>query len=324
MLSAVLEVGQVFVPGRFSSGLDVVVQVLGGLAGMLVAHRVLARARRPPWPWLSIERHERPLLVGLLVLATVLAADALYPFMVTLHPSDVWRGVDKGHWRPRGLFAQGFWLDVLVEKILAYAAVAALARALLVGRVRAGAGLLAWAAATGFAVMLEGAKPFIVGGVPKVDAVLRAALGGLVGVTALAAVLRAPPVRLHLRAWVAGAAAALLVYEEITPFSVIASASELPDRIARVEWVPFLSYFSSDPPWALFDLGKKIVLGAAVGAALRYATPRPRLALVLAGVALLEAMQIVLPARTPSVTDVLVLSAGALAGAFLVERSEAT
>ena len=327
VLSSALELGQAFVPGRFSSGLDVVAQVLGSLGGLLVAHRVLARARRPMWPpmspWFSIERHQRPLLVGLLALAAVLAADALYPFMVTLHASDVWRSVQKGQWRPLGTLAQAFWPDVLVEKLLAYAAVGALARTLLVGRLPGVAGLLAWGGATGLAVVLESAKPFIVGGVPSVDGVLRAALGGLAGVTVLAALVRAPLVRVHMRAWLVWGAVALLVYEELTPFSVIASAADLPERFARVEWVPFLSHFGADLPSALFDLGKKAVLGAALGAAMRYATPRPRLVLVLAGAALLEAMQIVQPVHTPSVTDVLVLYVAALVGASLVGRSEA-
>jgi VanZ family protein len=243
--------------------------------------------------------------------------------MVTLHASDVWRSVQKGQWRPLGTLAQAFWPDVLVEKLLAYAAVGALARTLLVGRLPGVAGLLAWGGATGLAVVLESAKPFIVGGVPSVDGVLRAALGGLAGVTVLAALVRAPLVRVHMRAWLVWGAVALLVYEELTPFSLIAAASDLPDRIAHVEWVPFLFYFGADLPSALFDLGKKAVLGAALGAAMRYATPRPRLVLVLAGAALLEAMQIVQPVHTPSVTDVLVLYVAALVGASLVGRSEA-
>ena len=103
------------------------------------------------------------------------------------------------------------------------------------------------------------------------------------GVTVLAALVRASLVRVHMRAWLVWGAVALLVYEELTPFSVIASAADLPERFARVEWVPFLSHFGADLPSALFDLGKKAVLGAALGAAMRYATPRPRLVLVLGG-----------------------------------------
>lgn len=322
VLSSALELGQVFVPGRFSSGLDVAAQVIGSVAGLLVTHRALTRSRRPLEAWLSIADRQRPLLVGLLALAVVLAADALYPFMVTLHASDVWTSVRSGQWRPLGTFGQDFWPDVLVEKLLAYAAVGALVRTLLPGRPPGVAGLLAWAGAAGFAVVLEGAKPFIVGRAPSVDGIVRAALGGLAGVTVLAALARAPLVRTHARAWLVGGAVALLVYEELTPFTVVASAAALPDRMARVEWVPFAAYLGAPLPWALFDLGKKIGLGGALGAAMRYATPRPRLGLVLVGMILLEALQIAQPVHTPSTTDVLVLYVGALLGASLTRRDD--
>ncbi|MGH7316443.1 MAG: VanZ family protein, partial [Candidatus Rokuibacteriota bacterium] len=160
-LGAAVELGQAFVPGRVSSRLDVVAQVIGSLAGLLGARLVLARSWQPIAPRLAIPRHRRPLLVGLLALAAVLAADALYPFMVTLDVSTVWGNVKSGQWRPFGTFARDGWPDVLVEKLFAYAAVAAVARALLDARRPGVAGLLAWAGATSFAVLLEGAKVLI-------------------------------------------------------------------------------------------------------------------------------------------------------------------
>jgi VanZ family protein len=322
VLGSAVELGQAFVPGRVSSRLDVVAQVVGSLAGLLVTHRFLARSRRPLWPRLPIARHRRPLLFGLLALTAVLAADALYPFMVTLDVSTVWDNVKSGQWRPFGTFARDFWPDVLVEKLLAYAAVGALARALLDGRSPGVAGLLAWAGATGFSVMLEGAKPLIEGRAPNVDGIVLAALGGLVGVTVLPVLTRALLVRAHRRAWLVAGAVALLVYEELTPFTVIGSASALADRMARVEWVPFAAYYGANLQSTLFDFGKKIVLGGAVGAALRHASPRPRLELVLVVAALLEAAQILQPVHTPSTTDILTLYFGALMGSYLMERSQ--
>lgn len=320
-LGSAVEVGQAFVPGRVSSRLDVVAQVLGGLAGLLVTRGFLAGSLRARGPWLAIPRRRRPLLFGLLALAGVLAADALYPFVVTLDVSTVWENVKSGQWRPLGTFARDFWPDVLVEKVLAYAALGAVARALLDARSPRVAGLVAWAGATAFAVALEAAKPLIVGRAPNVDGFALAALGGLAGVTVLPALARAPVVRAHARAWLVGGAVALLVYEELTPFTLIGSAAALPDRMARVEWVPFAAYYGANLQSALFDLGKKIVLGGAVGAAMRYASPRPRLVRVLGVAALLEAVQIVQPVHIPSATDVLTLYLGALVGAFLVERS---
>jgi VanZ family protein len=56
---------------------------------------------------------------------------------------------------------------------------------------------------------------------------------------------------------------------------------------------------------------------------MQYASPRPRLVLVLAAAALLEAAQVLQPVHTPSTTDVLTVYGGALAGAYLVDRSPA-
>jgi hypothetical protein len=161
----------------------------------------------------------------------------------------------------------------------------------------------------------------IVGRAPNVDGVVLAAVGALAGVTALPALARAPLVHAHPREWLLGGAVALLVYEELTPFTVVGSVSALAERIAQIEWMPFASYIAAPPQAALFDLGKKLVLGGAVGAAMRYATPRPRPAVVLAVAALLEAAQVLQPVHVPATTDVLVLYAGALAGSYLVEQS---
>jgi VanZ family protein len=256
-----------------------------------------------------------------LTLAAVLAAEALYPFVVTLDVSTVWGNVKSGQWRPFGTFARDFWPDVLVEKFFVYAAAGALARGLLEARGPGGAGLLAWTGSVAFALALESFKPLIVGRAPNVDGVVLAGLGGLLGVTVLPALARAPVVRAHARAWVILSAAALLAYEEMTPFSLVASGAVLPGRLARVEWVPFAAYYGANLQSALFDFGKKIVLGGAVGAAMRYASPRPRLVLVLVGAALLEAVQILQPVHTPSTTDALTCYGGALLGSYLLERS---
>jgi hypothetical protein len=160
-----------------------------------------------------------------------------------------------------------------------------------------------------------------VGRAPNVDHVWLAAAGALLGITALPALARTRLVRAHGPALLVAGAVALLVYEELTPFTVIASWDALPARIARIEWVPFTSYYGADVQSALFDLAKKVGLGAAVGAAMRHASPRPRLGLVLLLGALLEAAQILQPVHTPALTDALMIYAGALVGARLVARN---
>ena len=183
------------------------------------------------------------------------------------------------------------------------------------------AGLLAWIGTTLLAIGLEGGKLMIVGRAPNVDNVLLAVAGGLLGVTVLPALARLKIVREHAAAWLVAGAVALLVYEELTPFAVIASRQMLPARIARIEWVPFTSYYGADVQSALFDLAKKVGLGALVGAAMRHAGPRPRLILVLMLGVLLEATQVIQPVHTPAVTDALMIYVGAIVGARLVARN---
>jgi VanZ family protein len=322
-LAATVEIGQLYLPGRTASLIDVVAQVIGSIGAAVVTHALLAGAERPAGPRLVAALHRRPALAGLLVVVAVLAADALYPFAVTLDVSTVWENLKAGTWRPLGSLARAFWPDQVVEKALAYAAAAVLARAALAGVPVRAAGLLAWIGTTLLAFGLEGGKLMIVGRAPNVDNVLLATAGGLLGVTVLPALARLRIVREHGPAWLVAGAVALLVYEELTPFAVVASTPALSARIARIEWVPFTSYYGADAQSALFDLAKKVGLGALVGAAMRHAGPRPRLWLVLVLGALLEAAQVLQPVHTPAVTDALMIYVGALVGARLVARNRA-
>jgi VanZ family protein len=321
VLASVVEVAQLFVPGRISSVLDVAAQVAGSLGGLLVMQGLLASSRRPLGPRLAAALHRRPMLVLLLTLAAVLAADAVYPFAISLDVSTVWHNLKAGQWRPLGSLTCGFWPDLLVEKLLVYAMVGVLARISLEGLGSGAAGPLAWAGVTTFAVALEGVKLLIVSRAPNVDTIWLGAAGALLGVTLLPALGRTTAVRRHAAALLVSGAVALLAYEELTPFIFVGSRSALLARLSRVEWVPFGAYYGADVQSALFDVGKKLVLGAAVGAAMRYASPRPRLVLVLLLGALLEAVQILQPVHIPATTDVLTLYLGALAGAHLLNRS---
>jgi len=323
LLALAVELGQLFVPSRLSSVADVGAQVAGSVAGLLATQALRAGPRQPLGPRRSATLRRRPALVVLAVLVAVLAADALYPYAVTLDVSTVWHNVKAGQWRPLGSLARAFWPDLLVEKLLAYAAVGLMARACLDGLPPAPAAALAWGGATALAAGLEGAKVLIVGRAPNVDTIGLAALGALAGATGLPALRRVAPVRRHGPALLVAAAIALLAYEELTPFSFVGSAAALRDRLARVEWIPFASYYGADFESALFDFGKKLVLGGALGAAMRWASPRPRLILVAGLAAALEALQIAQPAHTASTTDVLLLYAGAVAGAYFVGRGQA-
>jgi VanZ family protein len=317
-LAAAVEIGQLHLPGRIASLIDVIAQVIGSFAAAVVTHALLAGVERPAGPRLARALHRRPALAGLLVVVAVLAADALYPFAVTLDVSTVLDNLRAGTWWPLASFGRGFWPDLIVEQALAYAAAAWLARVVFRDASLRPAGLLAWLGCVALAIGLEAGKLMIVGRAPNVDHVWLAAVGALLGVTALPALARLRLVRQHVPALLVAGAVALLVYEELTPFTMIGSWDALPARIARIEWLPFTSYYGADLQSALFDLGKKLGLGAAVGAAMRHASPRPWLVLVpLLGV-LLEAAQVLQPVHTAAVSDALVIYVGAIAGARFV------
>jgi VanZ family protein len=322
-LGGAVELGQLFAPSRISSVNDVVAQVTGALAGLLLAHALSGASPRLLGPRLAAALGRRPALGLGLAVAAVLAADALYPYAVTLDVSTVWHNVKSTQWRPLAGLPGAFWPDLLVEKLLPYAALGALLRVALGEWIRAGAGAAAWVASTALAIALEGGKLLIEGRAPSVDSVLLAAVGALLGVGLAPALARVAAAPAGAAGWLTAAAAALLVYEELTPFRVVGSAAAVRARLARVEWLPFTSYYFADPQSALFDLAKKLVLGAALGAAMRHATPRPRLILVAVLAALLEAAQIFQPVHIASVTDVLLIYVGALAGAYFVGRGQA-
>jgi VanZ family protein len=320
LLAAAVEAGQLFVPGRLSSAADVVAQTIGSVAGFLAARLFLAAARDAVAPGLARDLRRRPGLVLLAVLVVALAADALYPYVPTFDVSTVWHNVKAGQWRPFGSLARAFWPDLLVEKVLAYAALGVLARRALEPWPPVPAAVLAWGGAVALATALEGAKILIVGRSPNVDTLGLAALGALGGVTLGPALGRWPMVRRHGAVLLVGLAAGFLVYEELTPWAFVGSLAAARARLPRIEWIPFASYYGADFQSALFDFGKKLVLGGALGAAMRHAWTRPPLLLVALLGALLEALQVLQPAHIASTTDVLVLWAGALAGAHLVAR----
>ena len=320
-LASAVELGQLFTPSRTPSSVDVVAQVIGSLAGCLAGHGLLGRPHGSRGARLATALGNRPALLVLLVVAGVLTADALYPFAVTLDVSTAWHNLREGQWRPLASFTHAFWLDRVVEKGFVYVAAGALTRAAFNTGRPCLASLSAWACTTAFAVILEGAKLGVVGRAPNVDTILLAMLGGLVGVTVVPALARSPAVRARASVLLACGAIALLVYEELTPFGFVDSTAALQARFANIEWVPFASYYGADPQSALFDLGKKIVLGGVAGVALRNTRFRWRLLLAILLATVLEAAQVFQPVHTAATSDVLTISLGAILGAHLANKT---
>jgi hypothetical protein len=112
----------------------------------------------------------------------------------------------------------------------------------------------------------------------------------------------------------------------------IDSVDEIPLRIAKIEWLPMGSYYHAEPQAALFDLAKKLFLLGPLGFLVAGSKSagdvrrRQRLA-ILVGLMVgltLEAGQIALRSRTPSMTDVLLFGGACWAGAVIFNRYSLT
>lgn len=312
LLAGGIEIGQLFAPGRTTSILDVSGQVAGGMGGAIGGHFLLrclggSLAR----PVLGALRR-RPLLVPLALLVGVLAADALHPYAVTLDVSSIWESAKAASWVPFRQASRLPWHAIVVERILPYAVLAGLLSAVLHQGGATFSRVPALALGTAVALGLELGKLFIEGRAPSADHVLAAIIGLAAGRAALPVVRRLRPE--VLGGWTVVLAAGLMAYEELTPFDMVWSVGHLRSKVASIEWAPFAAYYWAAPQTALFDTGKKLLLGGLFGAALHAVGHRPVASVTLTVSALLEAVQLIETSHYPSVTDVFLLAAGAAAG----------
>ena len=150
----------------------------------------------------------------------------------------------------------------------------------------------------------------------------------IVGVLVIAPVGQTSFCRSHARSLLFILVVALISYSELSPFDWVRSDNELRARWARIEWLPLGAYYAADLQSTLFDLGKKLFLVGPLGILLA-ASKKPtsiansRTCALIAGLvigSLLEAAQIALRSRTPSVTDVLLMGVASWAGAAIFEH----
>ena len=317
LLSSAVEIGQVFAPGRVASIFDVLGQVAGTLAGALAA---LGAGGSLPSGLVAVLR-ARPLLGPLAALLAALAGDALYPYAVTLDVSTVWGNVKSSAWWPLAGLRARPWHALLVDRLLPYAAVALLAREIVSRRpsipVQAAIGGLVLA----FAAGLEVAKLFIESRSLQASNILLAAAGALLGIAA--APLIGPLARAGTRRILAVIGVALVAYHQLRPFDFTGSATTIRDKAARIEWAPFASYISADPQLALFDTGKKLVLGGLLGMILHVPSRHTGVWWTLLLAVLLETAQLAQVSHQTSLTDVFLLTLGAWIGGLLLTRYHA-
>jgi VanZ family protein len=322
-----IESGQMFSPGRIASILDALCNGLGSAFGAAAGY-LLFRAFRGSFGLILMQLlQQRPSLVLLALLLFAAMADAYYPFDITLDVSSVWHNLKNTRLIPFAGGLRRFWLDLFVEKSLLFAAIGYLAlRNLPKGT--AHARTLAWAACSAIAVLIEGGKLFFAGRAPNVDNVVFSALGALGGVVLVPPLAATALVRQHARQILVILILCIIAYAELSPFDWIRSLEQIPFRIAMIEWLPFSSYYVAEPQAALFDLAKKLFLlgplGFVIAAGNRDGSSRkPQVLAAAAGLLiglLLEAGQIALQSRTPSMTDVLLFGGAAWTGAVVCER----
>jgi VanZ family protein len=315
-----VEVGQILAPARTASALDVLAQVTGAVAGSLAAHALGAKAARDVEARLAALVRARPGLMVVVILGALLAADALYPYALTLDVSTAWGNLKRAQRVPFGSFGRRFWGDLLADRLLPYAGIAMAGRLALGGasdRARGslpGAALV-WLLATTWAAALEAGKLLIVGRAPNVDNVILAGAGGVLGLVAFAPLAGTAEARGRAGARLAWLMAALFAYRQLTPFDWLDSPDSVAAKAMRIEWIPLASYFYADPQSALYDLGTKLVWSGFLGASLRAAGARAPWRWALALGVVLEGLQILQASHVPALTDALAIAAGAVLGA---------
>ncbi|GJM25287.1 MAG: hypothetical protein DHS20C16_17020 [Phycisphaerae bacterium] len=121
----------------------------------------------------------------------------------------------------------------------------------------------------------------------------------------------------------------LVVARELAPFHFSMEASHIKGQLGDVEFLPFKSYQTARLPVAVEDLLAKFFRFALLGAALtawrcrgKFSKDMGQMGRAALGigalVAALEVLQILLPARTPAMTDVLLAAIGSAAGVAML------
>jgi VanZ family protein len=311
---------------RNASMLDVLCNGMGALLGAIIAQRVLRDYSGSRGTTLFRFMRERPWVILFVFLLWVPLADALFPYQISLN---IWAAWAKLKQSPLIPFSRGFheaWIELFVERLFFFAAIGFVVRRILKTCNSINAVALTWLICSALALILETAKLVVVGRTPDINHLVISSTGALLGAAIIPTLASFRIVDRYSKKILLLVAIGLIGYSELMPLDWIYS-NELPAKIASIEWLPFKTYFFIDPLFAAFDLGKKLYVSIPLGFALALQTPlqhgrsRPDRATILGLViaVLLEASQIALRSRTPSVTDALLIGFGAWLGAAACE-----
>jgi VanZ family protein len=322
----IIEVGQTFSPYRSPSMLDAFCNGIGALIGATAGY-FLFRAMRGSLGhgivWLA---HNRPgrILLGFLLLASII--DSYYPFHVAFDTPTLGSNLRRIYTTQLWPAFPSTWIDIIFDKGIIFVAVGYVIFRAQQQANRGPSALRAWISAAFAAVAIEGGKIFFVGPTFQLANIFVSAGGALCGVTIIPALSCLEPIRRRPQAVLLAVMLAMLCYFELWPFDWI-YAVELRAKIAQIEGLPLVSYFVSMPQVALLDLAKKLFLALPLGflatAANRFhdAERRVRYTLLFAALIsiVLEACQLAIRSRVPSVTDVLIITSGSWVGAATFE-----
>jgi VanZ family protein len=321
----IIESGQTFSPWRSASVLDIFFNatgaLIGAVSGLFWSRKVEGSVQTS---FVEILRKRPSLLVlGYLLLGVLV--DSFYPLAVTLDRSALLQHVKLSHWVP---FSEGFHthqLKLLAGKGVIFAVISYIVSINLTLRSFLSRGLLAWLVCGALALSIEIGKLFFLGRSFDSENVIIRSFGALAGILILPPLVRSVR-QIHQQKVCFLVALCFLLYFELSPFDWI-TPGEVSMQLARVEWLPFRSYYFAEPLRVLFDLQQKVYFCMPLGFTMmasrwaqRAAMPRMRALFACIGVAVgLEALQILVRSRFPSTTDVIIFSASAWAGIVLFE-----
>ncbi|MDY0270741.1 VanZ family protein [Trichloromonas sp.] len=326
LLSLGVETLQGMTLSRTPSAADWLLNTLSGMAGALCGTLRGKTAWERLHGWLVNRWRERPLDILTLIIAGLLVADALSPFLPTILLSQVWRNLKNAHFDLFAGLAQHPWHWWLVTRTLAYLILTCLLAAWGGGATRIRSWWRAALLAVALAVGLELLKPLIVSRILNL-ANVATSTGGVLAALWVGPLLA--PRLSHRRKLELGILALLAYgfYLAWTPFNFILDGELLRQKLPRpVELLPFYHYAMG----ASLNHARLFVQAIAVNGILVYllrvrfpdfdgSRRRLILAVLLTGLIgfFQEGGQLFLPRRTPSMTDVYCFMIGGALGAWI-------
>lgn len=328
LLSFAVEMTQMILDSRFSSGADWVLNTisgaLGSIAGVAFGKRIWFGGLR----WFQVCWQTRPAAIGTLMFIILLAADAWAPYLPTLLLKQIWRSLEGSHFNALEGLALYPWHWWVMTRIMLYM----LLTVLLVswgGRKDVpslGVSIGASVGAAGLAFVLEIGKIFIASRTFNIANVLTSCFGSLAGaVIAIFFLDKVSPLR-KLESMCA-VIFIYMIYLWWFPFDFTWNVDNIQKGLPTfIEILPLYHYAMGAElnhirlfVQSIFLLGLLTFLLRTRFGWTRFKRGGIFISAGIAGIfgMVLEGGQLLLPSRTPSMTDVYCFAAGASIGAWI-------